>query len=146
MLTVDSVAVNSEVLQKFRHGKWWSPNAVLDRQILKPPRAECSVDSWQFAVERQRNSHGATEGAGLSRDQLTDVRDVAFADRAALTGQDRGDGEGVARERHELDFVSFAIAMDVHNGADIAGFQAISRKTSGQDNTIVFVNAHSSKG
>jgi hypothetical protein len=74
------------------------------------------------------------------------VRDVAFADRAALTGQDRGDGEGVARKSHELDFVSFATAMDVHNGADIAGFQAISRKTSGQDNTIVFVNVHLSKG
>ena len=74
------------------------------------------------------------------------MRDVAFADWAALPGQDRGDGEGAARKRHELDFVSFATAMDVHNGADIAGFQAISRKTSGQDNTIVFVNAHSSKG
>jgi hypothetical protein len=74
------------------------------------------------------------------------VRDVAFADRAALTGQDRGDGEGVARERHELDFIGFAIAMDVHNGADIAGFQAISRKTSGQDNAIVFADIHFSKG
>jgi len=104
------------------------------------------VFSQQFSAGRQRGSHGATESAGLSRDQLTDVRDVAFADRAALTGQDRGDGEGVARERHELDFVSFAIAMDVHNGAYIAGFQAISRKTSGQDHTIVFVNVHSSKG
>lgn len=94
----------------------------------------------------QRNAHGGTEGTGLSRDQLTDVRNIALADRAALAGQDRGDGKGVARERHELDFVSFAIAMDMHNGAYIAGFQAISRKTSGQDNTIVFVNVHSSKG
>ena len=82
----------------------------------------------------------------LGRDQLTDVRDVAFADRAALTGQDRGDGEGVARERHELDFVGFTTAVDMHNGADIAGFQAIGRKISGQDHTIVFVNVHSSKG
>ena len=82
----------------------------------------------------------------LSSDQPADVRDVAFADRAALTGQDRGDGKGVARERHELNFVGFAIAMDVHNGADIAGFQAISRKTSGQDNAIVFADIHLSKG
>ena len=95
---------------------------------------------------RRKSSHGGTEGAGLSRDQLADVRDVAFADWAALTGQDRGDGEGVARERHELDLVGFAIAMDVHNGADIAGFQAIGRKISGQNHTIVFVNVHSSKG
>ena len=63
-----------------------------------------------------------------------------------MTGQDCGDGEGVARERHELDFVGFAIAMDVHNGANIAGFQAIGRKISGQDHTIVFVDVHSSKG
>jgi hypothetical protein len=63
-----------------------------------------------------------------------------------LTGRDRGDGKGVARERHELDFVGFAIAMDVHNGADIAGFQAIGRKISGQNHTVVFVNVHSSKG
>jgi hypothetical protein len=34
----------------------------------------------------------------------------------------------------------------VHNGADIAGLQAIGRKISGQDHTIVFVNIHSSKG
>jgi hypothetical protein len=74
------------------------------------------------------------------------VRDVALANWAALTGQDRGDGEGVARERHELDFIGFAIAMDVYNGANIAGFQAISRKIGGQDHTIVFVNVHSSKG
>ena len=82
----------------------------------------------------------------LGGDQLADVRDVAFADWAALTGQDRSDGEGIARKRHELDFVSFTTAMDVHNGADIAGFQAIGRKISGQDYTIVFVNVHSSKG
>jgi len=74
------------------------------------------------------------------------VRDVALADRAALIAQDRGNGECVARKRHELDFVSFATAMDVHNDADIAGFQAIGRKISGQDHTIVFVNVHSSKG
>lgn len=74
------------------------------------------------------------------------MRDVAFADWAALTGQDRGDGKGIASERHELNFVGFATAMDVHNGADIAGFQAIGRKISGQDHTIVFVNVHSSKG
>lgn len=74
------------------------------------------------------------------------MRYVAFADWAALTGRDRGDGKGVARERHELDFVGFAIAMDVHNGADIAGFQAIGRKISGQNHTVVFVNVHSSKG
>ena len=74
------------------------------------------------------------------------MRDVAFADWAALTGQDRGDGEGVARERHELDFVGFTTAVDVHNGADIAGFQPIGREISGQDHTIVFVNVHSSKG
>ena len=82
----------------------------------------------------------------LGGDQLADVGDVAFADRAALTGQDRGYGEGVASERHELDFIGFATAMDMHNGADIAGFQAIGRKISGQDHTIVFVNVHSSKG
>ncbi len=74
------------------------------------------------------------------------MRDVALADRAALTAQDRGNGECVARKRHELDFESFATAMDVHNGADIAGFQAISRKTSGQDNAIVFADIHLSKG
>jgi hypothetical protein len=74
------------------------------------------------------------------------VGHVAFADRAALTGQDRGDGECVARKRHELYFVGFATAMDVHNGADITRFQAIGRKISGQDHTIVFVDAHSSKG
>ena len=74
------------------------------------------------------------------------MRDVALADRAALIAQDRGNGECVARKRHELDFVSFATAMDVHNDADIAGFQAIGRKISGQDHTIVFVNVHSSKG
>ena len=74
------------------------------------------------------------------------MRNVAFADWAALAGQDRGDGKGIASERHELNFVGFAIAMDVHNGADIAGFQAISRKISAQDHTIVFVNVHSSKG
>jgi hypothetical protein len=34
----------------------------------------------------------------------------------------------------------------VHNGADITRFQTIGRKISGQDHTIVFVNAHSSKG
>ena len=56
--------------------------------------------SGQLAVgSDQRNSHGDTESAGLSRDQLTDVRDVAFADRAALTGQDRGDGEGASTGR-----------------------------------------------
>ena len=74
------------------------------------------------------------------------MRDVAFADRAALACQDRGNGEGVARKRHELDFIGFATAMDVHNGADITRFQAIGRKISGQDNTVVFVDVHSSKG
>jgi len=34
----------------------------------------------------------------------------------------------------------------VHNGAYIAGFQAISRKTSGQDNAIVLADIHLSKG
>jgi hypothetical protein len=63
-----------------------------------------------------------------------------------LTGQDRSDGEGVARKRHELDVVSFATAMDVHNGADITGFRSIGRKTSGQDNAIVFADVQSSKG
>jgi hypothetical protein len=74
------------------------------------------------------------------------VRDVAFADWAALPGQDRGDGEGAARKRHELDFVSFATAMDVHNGAHITRFQTIGRKISGQDHTVVFVDVQSSKG
>ena len=82
----------------------------------------------------------------LGGDQLADVRDVALAYRAALTGQDRGDGECVARKRHELDFVGFAAAMDVHNGADIARFQTICRKISGQNHTVVFVDVHSSKG
>ena len=74
------------------------------------------------------------------------MRYVEFADWAALTGQDRGDGKGVARERHELDFVGFATAMDVHNGADITRFQTIGRKISGQNHTVVFVDVHSSKG
>ena len=74
------------------------------------------------------------------------MRHIAFADRAALTGQNRGDGEGVARKRHELDFVGFATAMDVYNRADIARFQAIGRKISGQNHTVVFVDVHSSKG
>ena len=74
------------------------------------------------------------------------MRYVAFADWAALTGRDRGDGKGVARKRHELDFVGFATAMDVHNGADITRFQTIGRKISGQDHTVVFVDVHSSKG
>ena len=102
--------------------------------------SQCSGGSVRW------DSHGGTESAGLGGNQLADVRDVTFADGAALTSQDRGNGEGVARERHKLDFVSFAVAMDVHNGADIAGLQAISRKISGQDHTIVFVNVHSSKG
>ena len=58
----------------------------------------------------------------------------------------RGNRNRLPVQRHELDFVSFATAMDVHNGADIAGFQAISRKTSGQDNAIVFADIHLSKG
>ena len=82
----------------------------------------------------------------LSGGQLADVRDVAFADRAAFPGRDRGDGEGIARQRHELDFVGLAMAMDVYDGADIAGFQAIGRKISGQHHTVVFANFHSSKG
>ena len=93
-----------------------------------------------------KNKRSGGECARLGRNQLADVRDVAFADRAALACQDRSDSKGIARERHELDFVGFAIAIDVHNGADIAGFQAIGRKISGQDHTIVFVNVHSSKG
>ena len=93
-----------------------------------------------------KNKCSRRRGRRLGRDQLADVRDVAFTDRAALACQDRSDSKGIARERHELNFVGFAIVMDVHNGADIAGFQAIGRKISRQDHTIVFVNVHSSKG
>ena len=74
------------------------------------------------------------------------MRDLVVLHGPHLLGPQRCHCNRFAVERHELDFVSFAIAMDVHNGAYIAGFQAISRKTSGQDNTIVFVNVHSSKG
>ena len=93
-----------------------------------------------------KNKYPGGACARLGRDQLADVRDVAFADRAALVCQDRSDSKGIARERHELDLVGFAIAMDVHNGADIAGFQPIGRKISGQNHTVVFVDVHSSKG
>jgi hypothetical protein len=34
----------------------------------------------------------------------------------------------------------------VHHSADITGFQSLGRKISGQDHTVVFVDAHSSKG
>jgi hypothetical protein len=34
----------------------------------------------------------------------------------------------------------------VYNRADIARFQAIGRKISGQNHTVVFVDVHSSKG
>ena len=43
-----------------------SPLPDLDRQILKPPRAECSVDRWQFAVEAEELSRRHGERGGLA--------------------------------------------------------------------------------
>lgn len=82
----------------------------------------------------------------LSGDQLADVRNVACADWATLAGQHCRHRNRGASEGHELDLVGFAIAMDMHNGADIAGFQALGRKINSQDHTVVFVDIHSSKG
>ena len=82
----------------------------------------------------------------LSGDQLADVRNVACADWATLAGQHCRHRNRGASKGHELDLVGFAIAMDMHNGADIAGFQALGRKINSQDHTVVFVDIHSSKG
>lgn len=92
---------------------------------------EAARDWWRVA-----------SGARLSGDQLADVRDVPFADGAALAGQNRGHGDCVTSQGHELNFVARTAAMDVHDGADVPGFQTIGRKVGREHNAFVFLNVH----
>src|SRR5439155_10988992 len=80
------------------------------------------------------------------RSQFTDVANVTAAHRPQLRGQHRRDGYGLSRKSDELNYVSRAVAVDMHDRADIARLQALIGDVSRQHNAIMFLNHNASKG
>src|SRR5206468_10330916 len=78
---------------------------------------------------------------------LSDVRDVTFRDGTDLCSNQRRDGHGFPRERHEFDLVTRTALVNVDDGADVARLQSFVRNVFRQHDAIVFANHKSaSKG
>jgi hypothetical protein len=98
-------------------------------------------------LEKRGNAREEGVGRlGLRGDQLANMRDIAPANGPTLTGQNRCHGNRVTSQSHELNLEAFAAAMDMHDCADIAGFQTLGRKVGSEHNAVVFLNVHESKG
>ena len=78
--------------------------------------------------------------------EFAHMRNIEFPDRAKLLGGDRGNGHCFSGERHELDFKCIAVAMNMNNRSDIAGFKTGVRKIRRQNHAIVFADFHFDKG
>lgn len=72
--------------------------------------------------------------------KLANVRKIAGADSAQLTLSEGGYGDSLTSKRDKLDFVGFAVAMDVHNCSHVSGLQTLGGKVFGENDCVVFVN------
>jgi hypothetical protein len=72
--------------------------------------------------------------------QLTGVRNLRARDRPYLLGRHRHDRRRLAGERDELDFVSLPARVNVNNCSDVAAFERLVGKRSGQNDPIMFLN------
>ena len=105
------------------------------------------ADGDRGVLEKRGNAREEGVGRlGLRGDQLANMRDIAPADGPTLAGQNRCHGNRASGQGHELNLEAFAAAMDMHDCADIAGFQTLGRKVGREHNAVVFLNVHEFKG
>ena len=72
-----------------------------------------------------------------SRDRhQTGVGNLPLADWAHLRGEYGDDANGLTVQRYELDLVPRAMAMDQHNGANVASSQSTFREVCCKNHTI----------
>ena len=64
--------------------------------------------------------------------------DVSVADGTHLGPKHGSDGGRLPVEREKFDLKRLALGVDVHNRADIAGFQSLLRQVTGEHNAVVF--------
>jgi len=64
--------------------------------------------------------------------------DVSVADGTHLGPKHGSDGGRLPVERGKFDLKRLALGVDVHNRADIAGFQSLLRQVAGEHNAVVF--------
>jgi len=74
------------------------------------------------------------------------VSNFAGADGPDLGGFKGDDGGGVSVEGEKFDFIGFAVFINVHDGANVAGNEAFSGNGGFKDDTVVFVDRHSDFG
>jgi len=63
---------------------------------------------------------------------------LALACGADVSGIDSHDGNGVARDRHELQRIALAALMDSHHRRDVAGNQLLLGQIARQDDLVMF--------
>ena len=68
------------------------------------------------------------------------MSNVSFRDRTNLCSQQSRNGDGFSRERHEFDFVSRTVLVNVDDGANVARLQSFVRNVFHQHDAIVFAN------
>ena len=75
------------------------------------------------------------------------MSDFTPGDGTHLMCQQCGHGNGLAIERYEFDFVSFAVLVDMHNGTDITCRQSLGGQVDRQNHAVMFFNhIEASKG
>lgn len=79
------------------------------------------------------------------RRQFPGMRDVAARRGADLCGFDGAHGGRMTIESDKLDFVSFAVGVDMHDSSDIARLQTVLRQRLGQNHSVVLID-HSLQG
>ena len=80
--------------------------------------------------------------AGSSRLQLAHMADVPLTDGTQIGCCDGRHRHGSAGKRDEFDLVSRAFLMDMHDRADVAGFETFFRQMLRQDYAIMFFDSH----
>ena len=72
--------------------------------------------------------------------QCAGMWDFSAAHRADLISGDRDDGSRSAGQGHKLDFISRVVWIDVDDGSNVTGFEAIVGQRRGQNDSVVFAN------
>ena len=72
--------------------------------------------------------------------QLARVRDLSAADGPNLISGNSDDGRSLSRERHELDFVSLLLRINVNHCSNVASLKAFVAEGRGQNNSVVFAD------
>jgi hypothetical protein len=75
---------------------------------------------------------------GSARDKFPGVGNLPTRSWADLARLDSADGSGMTVEGYKLDFVGFAIGINMNNGTDIARLEAVRRQGLGEDHSVVF--------